>query len=134
MTLRVLGNASPNLLSKYRSTPSGSIGLDLITARIPFSVFMAGNARPRRSTQNSSPRPCSRTFLSSFGLGLNMPNRWPLLCAVNPATAFPSDNASSRLYTSRPATTEAHSVNTGARLIKTLFAVICVRNPSWQRA
>jgi hypothetical protein len=47
-----------------------------------------------------------------------MPNRWPLLCALNPATAFPSDNASSCLNPNRSATTEAPSVNTGARLIK----------------
>ena len=121
MALRVLGNASPNLLSKYRSTPSGSMGLDSTTARTPCSVFTAGNARPRSSTRNSSPRPCSRTFLSSFGVGLKMPNRLPLLCAVNPATAFPRDKASSDLNPNRYATTAAQSVNTGARLIRILF-------------
>src|ERR1039458_5452047 len=120
MAFRTSGRASPNLLSKYRSTPSGSIGLDWTTARTPSSVFMAGNARPRSSTRNSSPRSCSSTFLSSFGVGLKMPNRLPLLCVVNPAMAFPSDNASSCLNPNRSATTEAQRVNTGARLIRIL--------------
>src|ERR1035437_3974099 len=126
MAFRTSGKASPNLPSKYRSTPSGSMGVDSTTARTPWSVFTAGKARPRSSTRNSSPRSRSRTFLSSFGVGLKMPNRWPLLCAFRPASAFPRDNASSCLNPNRSATNEAHSVNTGARLIRILFAVMVV--------
>src|ERR1035437_5294510 len=126
MAFRTSGRASPNLPSKYRSTPPGSMGLDLITARTPSSVFMAGNARPKSPTRNSFPRSCSRTFLSSFGVGLKMPSRWPLLCAFRPASALPSDKASSGLNPNRSATTEAQRVNTGARLIRILFAVMAV--------
>jgi hypothetical protein len=52
--LRTLGKASPNLLSNYPSTPSGSMGLVFTTARTPSSVFTAHawlNARVSKLVQ-----------------------------------------------------------------------------------
>src|SRR5213594_3111569 len=46
-----------------------------------------------------------------------MPRLRPFACAVRPATALPSESASSGLNPSRSATTAAQSVRTGARLI-----------------
>ena len=43
---------SPNLLSRYRSTPFASIGLSLFTALTPSAVLIAGTARPQISIQN----------------------------------------------------------------------------------
>jgi hypothetical protein len=60
---------------KYRSTPAGSTSLDSVTACTPWSVFTAGKAHPRCSARNYFPRTYSRTFLSAFGVGLNLPNR-----------------------------------------------------------
>lgn len=48
MAWRASAGAAPHLLSRYRSTPSGSVGLDSTTARTPPSVFMAGSARPKK--------------------------------------------------------------------------------------
>src|ERR1041385_5578103 len=53
-----------------------------------------------------------------------MPNRRPLLCAVSPATALPSDNASSRSNPSHSATTADQSVKTGARLMRIVRVAI----------
>src|SRR5580692_3123109 len=53
-----------------------------------------------------------------------MPRRRPFDCAVSPATALPSESASSRLNPSRSATVVAQSVKTGARLIRIFCAVM----------
>ena len=74
--------------------------------------------RPRISIQNSFARFCLRAIFSVSAVGANIPSRRPLLWAVSPPTAFPSDNASSGSKPRRSATIAAHSVNTGARLIK----------------
>ena len=104
-------------------TPFASMGWFLITARTPSVVLIAGTCRPQISIKNSSPRFRARAFLTSCGAGLYMPSRRPLDCAVRPATALPSDSASSRSNPSRSATVVAHNVRTGARLIR-----ICVRS------
>jgi hypothetical protein len=69
---------SPNLLSRYRSTLSASMGLFLITARTPSVVLIAGTGRPHISMKNSSPRFRARACLTSCGTGLYMPSRRPL--------------------------------------------------------
>src|SRR5439155_10730808 len=95
-----------------------------MTARTPSAVLMAGTGRPSSSTQNSSPRFRFLAFRISAGWGLKIPNRRPLLWAASPATALPSESASSRSNPNRSATTAAHKVSTGARLILILRSVM----------
>src|SRR6188508_1272842 len=53
-----------------------------------------------------------------------MPSRRPFDCALRPATARPSESASSRGCPSRSATTVAQSVSTGARLTCTVVVIV----------
>src|ERR1043166_2070390 len=87
------------------------------TARMPAGVLMAGTGRPQSSIQKCLPRLRARAFFTSAGTGLKMPRLRPLAWAVSPATALASDSASSRANPCRSATTAAHSVSTGARLM-----------------
>src|SRR5437899_2510289 len=87
------------------------------TARMPSGVLMAGTGRPQSSIQKCSPRLRVRAFLTSAGTGLKMPRFRPFAWAVKPATALPSDSASSGLKPSRSATIAAQRVSTGARLM-----------------
>src|SRR5207302_6439844 len=94
------------------------------TARIPSPVFVAGTGRPQTSIKNRSPCSFSRAILAFSSCGLNMPSLRPLAWAFSPATALPKVSASSSSKPRRWATTAAHRVRTGARLIETVVVVM----------
>lgn len=62
IALRAVPSDSPNVLSRYFSTLSGSTGLFWIIARTPFVVLTAGTCRPQISTKNVSSRFRVRPF------------------------------------------------------------------------
>ena len=89
----------------------------------------AGTARCSRSTVIVSFGRSAFLFSrTSAGAGVKSPSRTPFAYAFSPATARPSVSASSHSNPSRSATTAAHSVSTGARLIE-IVRVIANASP-----
>jgi hypothetical protein len=118
MATRASVRCLPNLSCKYRCTLVGEIGRPPLKARSPSGVRTTGTARRRTSTFNRRPRvSLLRRSITDLGDGRNRPSDTPLEYALRPATARPSVKASSRRNPSRSATTAAHNVKTGARLI-----------------
>src|SRR4051794_21839419 len=109
---------SPNFPARYVSIRTGSPGLPLFTARSPYGVRTTGTAQQVEAQRLLALCQAVALFVHQLGLWLNDAERYAL--CIGAGARHRSAQGQRRLAPnpSRSATTVAHSVSTGAWLMR----------------